>query len=372
MRTFFSPATRLSITTNENIDNANRTRALKKQFLREIIDKQLRDSVTAPRGTLETIKQTLGNTAKNAAVMASSMAMATALTDTVANLYPDEPQKQQSMTLLFSLITVTSINLLSKVAQTITSPAQLDSFAAVQKNFFKDLFNQALGRTANNLENLGLRLYDHYYEQSKAAIAQHLTADLWLQAGDFNEVSKSIVEELVQDKVALALRFFQGEGLATAKRILLGTAGFSTAMISTGISNHIFGQIFFQGVKEFKSVAAGAIGGATALGIAWAGQATPHKPVEYCALISAMFASMTAAMEYFPSAMLQTASKSLINAGSGAISATVASAFASITESCHLRFCRRPIEANSAGELALNTVSDTPGTITITGLEATF
>lgn len=363
MRTFLSPSTTLSITTNQNMDNAYKTRALKKQFLCEILDKQLRDTSAGPGGTLETLKQTLGNTAKNAAVMASGMAMATALTDTVAKLYPDEQQKQQSMTLLFSFVAATSINLLSKVAGMITHYDHPDSFFTVQKNFFKDLFNRALGRETNNMENLRLRLYNHYYDRSKEAIGLHPTSDLWIQAGEFNEASKPIVDDLVNDKVTTTLRFFQGEGLETAKRILLGTAGFTTATITSGISSNILGQIVFTGVKELKSVAAGAVGGTTALGIAWAGRASPLKPVEYCAMVGAMFASMTAAMEYFPSAMMNTATKSFVNAGTGAISATVASTFESIAGMLHMRWCHRSIPASSVGDLTLSTISGTPSRI---------
>lgn len=367
MRTFLSPATTLSITTNQNMDNV----ALKKQFLREIVDRKLQNADAGPSGMLETLKQTLGNTAKNAAVMASGMAMATSITDTVAKIYPDAPQKQQSMTLLFSFVAATSINLLSKVMGMITYHDHPDSFVTVQKNFFKDLFNRALGREANNLENLRLRLYNHYYDRSKEIISQHPTADLWMQTGDFNEVSKPIVEELVNGKVATTLRFFQGEGLATAKRILMGTAGFATATMTSGITNNILGQMVFTGVKELKSAAAGAVGGTAALGIAWAGRASPLKPVQYGAMMGAMFASMTAAMEYFPSAMMNTATKSFVNAGTGAVSATVASTFESITEMWSMKLCHRSIQASSARELALSTISGTPGTITMVGNEAT-
>lgn len=236
----------------------------------------------------------------------------------------------------------------------------------MQKNFFTDLFNRALGHETNNMENLRLRLYNHYYDRSKEVISQHPTADLWIQAGDFNEASKPIIDDLVNDKVTTALRFFQGEGLETAKRILLGTAGFATARMTVDISNNILGQLFFTGMKELRSAAAGAIGGATALGIAWAGRTSPLKPVEYCAMMGAMFASMTAAMEYFPAAMMNTATKSFVNAGTGAISATVAATFESITEMWRVRLCRRSIPANNAGDVTLNTISGTPGRIIMT------
>ena len=366
MRTFLGRSTTLSITTNQNMDNGYKTLALKKQFLREIIDKQMRDDAAGPSGIMETLKQSLGNTAKNAAVMASSMAMATSLTDTVAKLYPNELSKQQSMTLLFSFIAATSINLLSKVANVITNHHDPDAFITVQKNFFKDLFNLALGREANNLDNLRLKLYNHYYERSKEAISKHPTASLWIQSGKFDEATKQLVDELVNDKVTTALSFFQGEGLQTAKRILLGGAGFSMATITSDLTNTILSQTSFTGIKELKSVVAGAIGGTTALGIAWAGQASPPKPMQYCAMVGTMFASMTAAMEYFPSAMMNTGTKSLINAAAGAISATTASTIESITGLWHMRL--RPVltQASHAGEVALSTISGSPGTITMT------
>lgn len=325
MRTFLNPSVTLRITPSANIENAHGASDLDKELLREIINKHVPDSQHTSRSILDVLKKTLGNAIRDSAVMASSMAMATALNDTVAHIYPDDDQKQQNMTFLFSLIASTSINLLSQAAQTMANRHSPDSFVTVQKNIIKDVFNRALGYQANNIDNLCTALRAHYYAQAKEAIGKHHHANLWIKEDKLNDEAEKTVKALVDEKIATALSFFRGEGLPTIKRVLLGSAEFSSAVMASSVINSQLNRFSFEGIKALRSTAAGVIGGASALGIAWAGRMMPPHPTQFFAMVSTMFATMTGAMEYFPKLMSNTVAKSTVNAVSGALSAATTS-----------------------------------------------
>ena len=318
-------STAIRINNNLGVANNSGNVELKKDFLHGIIERYEHQKNDPPKSIFNTLKKIAGTTLQEAVIMGSAMAMATQATAAVQKHYPDDQKKQQNMMFLFSLVSSASMSLLFKAAHAIIHSGKPDSFVNIQKNFAKDLFDKVLGKEGKNVENLRSELFCHYKNIAEEAIKHHLTSAQWIkQSGELTGEADGIVNDLVKEKVAAALQFFQGEGLASVKGMLLSAAGFSAGNLASGLINSQLNKISFNGVGALKSAVSGLVGGGAAFGVMQAGTKI-HMPLEHFTMLTSMYASMAAAMEYFPDSMMDTKNRTIVHAASGAVSAAIGS-----------------------------------------------